>query len=296
MIDGARLNVNSVAPKIEFCRDRSQRRLFRLCSLLQNVPVQRLLFRQIAAIVRDEGNTGRPIIGAFGLASPLRSMKCRDRLLGWNQSSRRRVQGLRHGMQLSVCIAMPPYTHLRAGKLVAALAASQQVADEFARRYYPDSLQSITTTSARGLHSPIFNRIMIRRGGLYRRIGETEGFSTMIFGHDTLQAAQVLVSSIDGSCSEARTMQTLNRALDLCNVSRRLVTRLGLKKGIYLTTHSQEIPGSTCSGWPSEGAVVEYWRTQVVPKCVASPQTFRELSQFSSKMFINRAQAAFSGG
>jgi hypothetical protein len=73
-------------------------------------------------------------------------------------------------MQLAVCMSWPPYSYLLGGKLMAALALSKTVADEYQLKYKRKlprgtKLQGLITISAGGKHCPIFHRIMLRPGG-----------------------------------------------------------------------------------------------------------------------------------
>jgi hypothetical protein len=288
-INGADLKLDSIKPKVVFCSSLTDRWFFRLCMLLQSVPAQRLLYRQISAVVRDEGQPGSPIIGAFGLASPIRALACRDRVLRWDSAPEARKKGLQSSMQLAVCIAVPPYSYLRAGKLIAALAASDLSADEFHRKYHPHRLKSVVTTSATGLHSPIFNRVMVCRGGLYRRIGETSGYSTLAFSRATLSAARALVIHRDGECPENRTIQVLKRALNLCNAPREKVARLGLRKGVYLADASRlkSRVGGHSNDWPTQVEIVKYWRDQVLDKCLARREILTKVADFRFRDFLS---------
>jgi hypothetical protein len=288
-INGADLKLDSIKPRVHFCSSQTDRSLFRLCMLLQSVPAQRLLYRQISALVRDDGQPGSPIIGAFGLASSIQALACRDRVLRWDSAPEARKRGLQSSMQLAVCIAVPPYSYLRAGKLIAALAASDLPADEFHRKYHPHRLESVVTTSATGLHSPIFNRVMVCRGGLYRRIGETSGYSTLAFSRATLSAARALVIHRDGECPENRTIQVLKRALDLCNAPREKVVRLGLRKGVYLAvpTCINSKVGRHSNGWPTEAEIVMYWHDQVLDKCLARQEILTKVAEFRFRNFLS---------
>src|SRR6266851_629658 len=78
-IDGKDLRPGLINPSIHFCVSKEDRSIFRLCMMLQSVPPQRLLYRQILAVVRDAGHPRSPIIGAFGLASSGQALACRDR-------------------------------------------------------------------------------------------------------------------------------------------------------------------------------------------------------------------------
>jgi Druantia protein DruA len=294
-LDERRLNPHTIRPRIQFCESRIDREIFHFCRLLQSVPAPRLLYRQILALVRDDGQAGAPLIGVFGLASSLYTLGCRDRFLGWTRSRVDRERGLRSCMQLSVCMAVPPYRQLRAGKLIAALAASDVVAQEFKRRYgtirATRGLLAIVTTSATGLHSPIFNRIMLRPGGLYRRIGQTTGYSTLPFADSTLRAARALVQKRDGACPATtdRPVRLLKRALNICGLPREELMRMGIRKGVYLAVAAPSPLDALSprrsgfdSGWPRVAEAIEYWKRRELSKALekahlhdAAPHTRR---------------------
>ena len=89
-------------------------------------------------------------------------------------------------MDAYVVGALPPYSQLIGGKLVAALMGSKEVKDAYERKYL--GLESViskkenrarlvllTTTSALG-RSSIYNRLSIPGGPRFVRIGATKGF------------------------------------------------------------------------------------------------------------------------
>src|SRR5882724_1678998 len=191
-VDGNEIDPQHIRPKVEVCRTDAEFATHRYCRLQQSVPSGPRVGRRIAALIYDVGQNRRALMGAIMLASPLYSVRARDAFLGWANRKLVKDAGLKRTMDLSLCMALPPYNELLAGKLMATLAVSSTMSKEFSTRY-DDHLLAVTTTSATGLHCPIFNRIMIRPGGLYRRIGETTGYTTMILGDLTLHAARELI-------------------------------------------------------------------------------------------------------
>ncbi len=266
---GKQVKVSKIIPTLEFCRIQPQFAIFRFCRLLQSVAAPRLLYRQLAIIIRDAGQESRPVIGIAGLTSPVYSLQCRDRLFGWSKApDALRNLGLKRCMQLGVCMAVPPYNQLRGAKLVAALAASREVADEYQTRYGAPLL-AIVTTSARGLHTPIFNRIMLKPGGLYRRIGATTGYSALAFSKGTIATAKRLVVAHDGICPATtdRPIRVLKRAMNLCGIPRERFMRLGVRKGVYAAWPDgvalQGLTEMQCTSspkWPTVKEVVAYWK------------------------------------
>lgn len=268
---GRNLNFATITPRIEFCSSRRDLEIFRYCRLLQSVPAPRLLYRQIAALVVDDGQTGSPLIGAFGICSPVYSLGCRDKFFGWDVLGKRsKDQGLKACMQLSFCIAVPPYSYLRGGKLIAALAASEEVSFEHERRYGV-CLRAVITTSAMGLHSPIFNRIMVRPGGLYKRIGQTSGYSALFFSKETLAAAKCLVEQYDGHSPETtdRPIRTMKRALNICGLPREQLVRMAIPKGVYMACSGEVGSGlRRKKQWPSTREVIGYWKSRELAKAI----------------------------
>jgi len=89
-------------------------------------------------------------------------------------------------MDAYVVGAVPPYSRVIGGKLVAALMASSEVKRAYERKYIGREaviskkenrarLVLLTTTSALG-RSSIYNRLAIPNGARYLRIGTTKGF------------------------------------------------------------------------------------------------------------------------
>lgn len=273
------LSIKAIKPEIVFCKTKTHFDLFHLCRLLQSVPSSRLLYRQIAALVVDTGQPTMPIMGAIGLASPVYSLHSRDAFFDWNGSSPRKKQsGLVNCMQLNVCVAVPPYNMIRGAKLVAALAATDAVGREYKRRYRAPLL-AITTTSAMGSHSAVFHRFMSRRGGLYRKVGQTSGYSSLFFSKETLFAAKALVRQTDGLCPNTtdRPIRALKRALNLCGLPRERLVRLAFPKGVYVAVADEislAVLRSTARGkhrpkWPTVGEAIACWRTRELPKALS---------------------------
>lgn len=236
-VSGAALDFPSIVPIVQCCQTERDFALFRFCCLMQTVPTPHLSFRRMIFLVRDSGHPKHPLMGVFALSSPGYSISCRDDFLGWKkQGVKLRSKFLNSCMQLSVCMAVPPYSFIRAGRLVSSCVFTDVVADEFDCRYGHEPPLLGVTTSAAGLHAPIFNRIMLRPGGLYQRIGTTAGYSTTHFGSRTMIAAKRLVVAKDGYNVRIvnHPIRMLKRALNLCNLSREPFVQLGAAKGVYL--------------------------------------------------------------
>ena len=179
---GDELRPDEISPRIaEVRRGTDDELLFRWVRLHWSVPVSAGYGRRLRFLVLDRSN-GK-LIGIVGLADPVFALGSRDRAIGWSQADRR--ARLRHVMDAFVLGAVPPYDSLRGGKLVALLAASNEVREAFVRKYRnrtsliggrSDSarLAMVTTTSALG-RSSIYNRLRFGGETVYRPAGYTAG-------------------------------------------------------------------------------------------------------------------------
>ena len=156
--------------------------LFRFASLLWSVPVSRGYGRRLRFLVRDQANN--KLIGLIGLCDPVFNLRARDSRIGWDV--RAREKRLCNLLDAFVLGAVPPYSTLLAGKLVAALVASREVNERFAEKYAGRvgiisqkrrvaRLVMVTTTSALG-RSSVYNRLKINGSLLFHPIGFTQGF------------------------------------------------------------------------------------------------------------------------
>lgn len=167
--------------------------LFRYASLHWSIPVSSGYGRRLRFLVVDDHN-GK-LIGLIGLGDPVYSLGPRDEWVGWAVSDRKKRLG--NVMDAFVLGAVPPYSFLLCGKLVAMLAASDTVRHAFKRKYggarsvitrkvHDGRLALITTTSALG-RSSVYNRLRLGDRLLYKSVGYTKGsgefhFSNGLYG------------------------------------------------------------------------------------------------------------------
>jgi len=149
----------------------------------------------------------------------LKSKECRnalDRII-------RKAKSERVGTimaELTICGAIPPYNELLGGKLVAMLAASPEVGNEYKRRYSkqpsiiassmageavvrPSELVFINTTSLFGQRPNQYDRIsfpceLVKAGSKdvirYKYLGQTKGIGTFHFSEQAVKEMSILVS------------------------------------------------------------------------------------------------------
>jgi hypothetical protein len=187
---GSEIAPREIRPRlVEVRPDSDDELLFRFASLQWSIPVSSGYGRRIRFLVIDEQN--EKLIGLFGLGDPVFSLRPRDEWIGWDREIRR--QRLQNVMEAFVLGAVPPYSHLLAGKLVAMLVASNEVRDAFRRKYnaaqslissraLDSRLALITTTSALG-RSSIYSRVKFNERTLLHPLGYTRGSGEFHFSN-----------------------------------------------------------------------------------------------------------------
>ena len=187
---GREVEPDKISPLLVQVRpDTENELLFRYATLHWSIPVSSGYGRRLRFLVFDQHN-GK-LIGLFGLGDPVFSLAARDEWIGWNKEERRRR--LKHVMDAFVLGAVPPYSYLLGGKLVAMLLASDEVREAFRKKYsgqvslinqksFDGRLVLITTTSALG-RSSIYNRVNCNGRALFHRIGFTSGSGEFHFSN-----------------------------------------------------------------------------------------------------------------
>lgn len=188
--DGTEVVPDRISPLlVQVQPDTEKELLFRYAMLHWSIPVSSGYGRRLRFLVFDK--TNGKLIGLFGLGDPVFSLAPRDRWIGWTKEQRR--SNLTHVMDAFVLGAVPPYSHLLCGKLVAMLLSSNEVRNIFKKKYHGQislirrkktdgRLVLITTTSALG-RSSIYNRINYNGRVLFQRLGYTSGSGEFHFSN-----------------------------------------------------------------------------------------------------------------
>ncbi|GIW85172.1 MAG: hypothetical protein KatS3mg107_0832 [Gemmataceae bacterium] len=187
---GHEVDPAKVAPRlVEVAAGSEDELLFRYASLHWSIPTSSGYGRRLRFLVEDAHN-GK-LIGIFGLCDPVFSVAARDAWIGWDANARK--ARLRHVMEAFILGAVPPYSMLLCGKLVAMLCASDEVRRAFQRKYGQGTtwitgaaadgrLALITTTSALG-RSSIYNRLRYGDRLLMHSVGYTSGWGEFHFSN-----------------------------------------------------------------------------------------------------------------
>lgn len=194
---GQEINPDEINPMvIEVTRGSEDELLFRYSCLHWSIPVSSGYGRRLRFLVVDRFN-GK-LIGLFGLCDPVFSLAARDAWIGWSRIQR--AERLKCVMDAFVLGAVPPYSSLLCGKLIAMLVASEVVRDAFRRKYsdvtslisnrpLDTRLALVTTTSALG-RSSIYNRIRFRDRTVYQSVGFTRGSGEFHFANGLYAAVR----------------------------------------------------------------------------------------------------------
>ena len=215
-----------VQPRLAVVSTERERRLFRYLTYYWSFPVSEGVGRRVKFIVYDEQN-GK-VVGLVGLKDPVFGLRARDRHIGWDAATRREY--LVHVMDAHVLGAVPPYSDLLGGKLVASLLQSREVLEALESRYpfrhgFPVVLYTTTTVYGR-------SAMLDRTAWVY--VGETRGRSTF---HLNYRRLRELLGNSDGARSY-KFEHGPNYPLRLARLASRVlgfdVTDVGVRRGVYV--------------------------------------------------------------
>ena len=180
---GKDINPARISPVIErISAGTWQSDLFRLASLTWSVPVSQGFGRRLRYLVWDEQN--EKLIGLIAIGDPVFNLSVRDNLIEWDRNAR--CERLVNVMDAYVLGALPPYSMLLGGKMVACLVRSRELYDDFAQKYGGTTgvisrkkkkarLLAVTTSSSMG-RSSVYNRLKLDGEKYFSSIGYTDGW------------------------------------------------------------------------------------------------------------------------
>ena len=199
---GEEIVPEKIAPKlVEVHSGSKEALLFRYAGLHWSIPISSGYGRRLRFLVVDQ-HTNK-VMGLFGLGDPVFSLRHRDQWVGWNNVDRN--ERLHHVMDAFVLGAVPPYSFLLGGKLIALLVTSNEVREAFKRKYIGKTsvirerkqsgeIALITTTSALGCSS-LYNRIKFEDRFVFQCVGYTNGFGSFHFSNGIYDSLKVYAKS-----------------------------------------------------------------------------------------------------
>ncbi|GAB4403118.1 MAG: hypothetical protein Kow00123_13940 [Anaerolineales bacterium] len=242
--DGDEVIPERVEPALVEVTTEQQHNLFRVARLLWSIPFSKGYGRRLRFLIVDKAN-GK-LMGLLALQSPPLSFPARDRLFQYPRG--KKTELVNQTMDIQTLGAVPPYSRLLGGKLVALAAASNEVRRAYWRKYsgrvtemehriLPAHLVALTTTSAFG-RSSLYNRLTYNGTLIAESLGYTEGYGTFhlmelypLF-REFLESQGVSTRGGFGT-GPRRKWQTMVRALDRLGLSSDLL-RHGVKREVFL--------------------------------------------------------------
>ena len=297
LASGCEISPSEMAPRlVEVLPGTIEELLFRYASLHWSIPVSSGYGRRLRFIVVDDYND--KLIGLIGLGDPVYSLGARDQWIGWNAPNRQ--AHLRNVMDAFVLGAVPPYSLLLGGKLIAMLLTSETVSKAFRKKYggsvsrirqktHDGNLALITTTSALG-RSSIYNRLRFHDELLFQSVGYTKGsgefhFTNGLYGaisefaqqHSTPTEKQ---ASWGNGFRNRR--EVIKKSLPAIGLSSRWLYH-GVKREIFvvpLAHNTREfLRGEESALKPithSEGAIFDYFRERWLLPRASRDQRFKD--------------------
>lgn len=241
--------------------------LFRLATYFWRVPISVGYGRRMRFLVWDDYH--QKLIGIFGLGDVVFNLRARDELIGWDAN--RRKDALVNVMDAYALGAVPPYSMILGGKLVASMVRTQEVVDAFRSKYGATvgqisgkaknaKLAVVTTTSALG-RSSLYNRLSLHGQKIFQSIGETSGFGHFHISNELFEEIKDYLRSMGDASVDAHgygqgpnyRFRIIRHAFHKLDLSQELV-RHGLSREIFMCQFSDE----SCSYLRGEVADIDY--------------------------------------
>ncbi len=242
--DGSEVVPERITPMLVEVTTEQQHNIFRVARLLWSLPFSKGYGRRLRFLIMDRANS--KLIGLLALQSPPLSFPARDRLFRYPPG--RKTEMVNQTMDIQTLGAVPPYNRLLGGKLIALIAASNEVRQVYWRKYsgrvtemegriLPPHLVALTTTSAFG-RSSLYNRLSYKGTLIAESLGYTEGYGIFhlmelypLF-RKFLESQGISTRGGFGT-GPRRKWQTMVRALDRLGFSSELL-RHGVKREVFL--------------------------------------------------------------
>lgn len=242
--NGSDLDPHSITPNLVEVTESWHSDLFRIARLYWSLPYSKGYGRRLRYLLFDEHN-GK-LMGILSLQSPPLSFPARDQLFQYPEG--KKIELINQTMDIHTLGAIPPYSRLLGGKLVAYAAVSNEVREAYARKYngrptemtqrvLPANLVALTTTSAFG-RSSIYNRLKYNSDNIAQSLGFTKGYGSFHLMELYPRFREYLedqgISTRGGFGTGPRIKwQTMVRALERIGLSKELL-RHGVEREAFL--------------------------------------------------------------
>jgi len=259
--NGEEVIPTEINPKLVLVDTQDKADLFRYGSYLWSIPISNGFGRRLRYLVVDKSND--KLIGLIGLTDPMIGLGIRDKWIGWTTEQKEKM--LWHVMDAYALGAVPPYSYLLGGKLVASLIASDKIRKDFKEKYSHGKavishkqhkrrgadLVLVTTTGAFG-KSSILDRLQISDGILengkpktrllWEHIGFTEGWgffhlnngiATDMYNYLKLMKSPLVKQHEFGHGANWK-MRVIRHSMKLLGINYKKYGKHGVKRGFYI--------------------------------------------------------------
>lgn len=248
--DGVDVDVDKISVRLELIDQGCwQSDLFRFAAMSWSVPVSYGFGRRMRYLVWDEHS--KKLIGLFALGDPVFNLRARDEWVGWTTDDRsKRLVYMLDGYVIG---AVPPYSNILGGKLIASLMRTKEVVADFRARYGTTKgiisgdaknahLVAITTTSALG-RSSVYNRVRLGGVSYLTSLGFTGGFGHFHFPNALFDELRVYLKHKRHAYADSHgfgdgpnwRLRTIRQALRQLNLDPDLV-RHGLSREVFVSS------------------------------------------------------------
>ena len=315
-IDGAVLDPAAIMPVLKFVEPRSKlAELFKVTRWTWSIPYSAGYGRRLRFIVWDDYHEA--VMGIIGLQSPPVDLGARDNLFDYRPGDK--LDLVNRTLDAYTVGAVPPYSFLLGGKLVAGLVASNDVQQAYWREYAGRKTQihrkrirqplvAVTTISAFG-RSSIYNRLRFRNRLLAEPIGYTKGSGTVHLEPFYMHVLELLRAYdpdlVLGGYGQGpkQKWQLFKRALDLLKIPRSYF-RHGVHRQVYLFRLVTQLESGMAGGdfGPALGLEVEdyaqYWIDRWALPRARRDATWRDFvsEEYFAKSLPIRRRNKLAGG
>jgi hypothetical protein len=161
--------IQRLSPKIVIVKDNAAHQLWNIYRhFISSAVNYQTPGRYIKFLVVDDSHSSNLVLGLGAISGDFPALGARDEFIGWTKEQREDGK-LKHTAVASTVVATQPFgSNFNGGKLIAALATSQPIRNEWQSRH-GDILTGMTTTSLFGFPS-MYDQIKE-----WKRLGQTTG-------------------------------------------------------------------------------------------------------------------------
>lgn len=307
-LSGRELDPERIQPSLKLVEAGSDwEEIFKVVRHTWSIPYSKGYGRRMRFIVYDEYHES--VIGVLGFQSPSADLACRDKL--FSCPNKQKLDLVNRTMDAFTIGAIPPYSNILGGKLVAGLVASDDIRRAYWKQYggkhtimqgnaIEQPLIAVTTTSVFG-RSSIYNRLKYKNRVLAEPIGFTKGFGTIHLEEFYSDIQKLLYSEngeyISGGYGNGPKIRWQNyvRALSILGLPSSYLEH-GLQREVYLFRFINDLEIGMAGGEfgshinLSVNEFADYWKERWALPRSKRTESWKEFDSESyfSKIFRNK--------